>query len=137
MMSDNTQDTDGATDPVIELRARCEQLERELVQVKQKAESGIVKAHLQAEATRAGMIDLDGLKLLDISHVTVTADGEVQGATALMDKCRKEKPWLFGKPSTSAAGGAPPSRPPRQKLATEMTDAEYQTAREAILRFRP
>jgi hypothetical protein len=127
MMSDNTQDTDGATDPVIELRARCEQLERELVQVKQKAESGIVKAHLQAEATRAGMIDLDGLKLLDISHVTVTADGE----------CRKEKPWLFGKPSTSAAGGAPPSRPPRQKLATEMTDAEYQTAREAILRFRP
>ena len=135
-MSDDTPDTDPATDPVAELKARCEQLERELVQVKQKAENGIVKAHLQAEAARAGMIDLDGLKMLDISRVTISEDGEVQGATALMEKVRKEKPWLFGKTSTSAPGGAPPSQPPRQKLATEMTDAEYQTAREAILRFR-
>ena len=135
-MSEDTPDTDPATDPVAELKARCEQLERELVQVKQKAENGIVKAHLQAEAARAGMIDLDGLKMLDISRVTISEDGEVQGATALMEKVRKEKPWLFGKTSTSAPGGAPPSQPPRQKLATEMTDAEYQTAREAILRFR-
>ncbi len=136
-MSDNTQDTDDATNPVAELRARCEQLEREIVLVKQQAESGIVKAHLQAEASRAGMIDLDGLKMLDISHITVSDGGEVLGANALMEKVRKEKPWLFGKPSTSAPGGAPPSRPPRQKMATEMTDAEYQSAREAILRFRP
>ena len=131
-MSDDTPDTD----PVAELKARCEQLERELVQMKQKAEDGIVKSHLQAEAARAGMIDLDGIKMLDISRVTISEDGEVQGATALMEKVRKEKPWLFGKTSTSAPGGAPPSQPPRQKLATEMTDAEYQTAREAILRFR-
>ena len=136
-MSDDTQAKDDTADPVVELRARCEQLERELVQVKQKAESGIVKAHLQAEAARAGMIDLDGLKMLDLSRVTVTDDGEVQGASALMDRVRKEKPWLFGRPFTSAPGGAPPSQPPRQKLATEMTDAEYQAAREAILRFRP
>ena len=135
-MSEDTPDTDPATNPVAELKARCEQLERELVQMKQKAENGIVKAHLQAEAARAGMIDLDGLKMLDISRVTISEDGEVQGATALMEKVRKEKPWLFGKTSTSAPGGAPPSQPPRQKLATEMTDAEYQTAREAILRFR-
>jgi hypothetical protein len=136
-MADETQGTDTAVDPVAALRARCEQLERELVQVKQQAESGIVKAHLQAEAARAGMIDLDGLKMLDLSRVTVSEDGDVQGATALMEKVRKEKPWLFGKSSTSAPGGAPPSQPPRQKLATEMTDAEYQTAREAILRYRP
>ena len=136
-MSEDMQDTEVAAGPVAELRARCEHLERELAQVKQRAESGIVKAHLQAEATRAGMIDLDGLKMLDTSHVTVAEDGEVQGAAALMDRVRKEKPWLFGKPSTSAPGGAPPSQPPRQKLATEMTDAEYQSARDAILRYRP
>lgn len=136
-MPDDTQDTEVASDAVAELQARCEQLQRELLQVKQQAESGILKAHLQAEAARAGMIDLDGLKMLDLSRVTVTEDGEVQGASALMDKVRKEKPWLFGKPSTSAPAGAPPSQPPRQKLATEMTDAEYQTARAAILRYRP
>ncbi len=42
-MPDEILDTDTVTDPVAELKARCEQLERELVQVKQKAESGIVK----------------------------------------------------------------------------------------------
>ena len=136
-MPGDTLDTETATDPLADLRTRCEQLERELVQVKQKAESGIVKAHLQAEAARAGMVDLDGLKMLDLSGVTVTSDGEVHGASALMEKVRKDKPWLFGKPSTSAPSGAPPSQPPRQKLATEMTDAEYQTARAAILKYRP
>lgn len=136
-MSDEPMDPGIATDPVTELRSRCEQLERELVQVKQKAESGLIKAHLQAEATKAGMIDLDGLKMLDLSRVTVTEDGEVQGGPALMEKVRKEKPWLFGNAFTSAPGGAPPAQPPRQKLATEMSEAEYVAAREAILRYRP
>jgi hypothetical protein len=136
MMSDELAEHDTLDDPLMELKARCEHLEQELLRVRQRAESGMIKAHLQAEATRAGMIDMDGLKLLDISRVTVTEEGEVQGATALMDRVRKEKPWLFGRPSTSAAAGVPPSQPPRQKLATEMTDTEYQAAREAILRFR-
>jgi len=136
-MSENTETADVVEDPVQELRARCEQLERELVQVKQKAESGIVKAHLQAMASQAGMVDLDGLKLLDLTKITVNEEGEVSGAAALMEKTRKDKPWLFGRPSTSAPGGAPPAQPPRQKSATEMTDAEYKAAREALLRYRP
>lgn len=136
-MSDDILDNAGATDDMADLKARCEQLERDLMLAKQQAETGIVQAHLQMEAIRAGMIDLDGLKMLDISSVTVSEAGAVQGASALMEQVRKDKPWLFGKPSTSAPGGAPPSQPPRQKLATEMTDAEYIAARAAILRFRP
>ncbi len=135
-MSEDMDDTLVTETTIAELMARCEQLERELIQAKQKADSGIVKAHLQAEAIRAGMIDLDGLNMLDTSHLSVTEGGEVTGVAGLMDKVRKDKPWLFGKPSTSAPGGAPPSQPPRHKLATEMTDAEYKTAREAIIRFR-
>ena len=136
-MSEDRDTTDAVTDPVAELKQRCEQLERELVQVRQRAESGLVKAHLQAEAARAGMVDLDGLKMLDLSNVTVGENGEVKGAAELMERVRKDKPWLFGRPFTSAPGGAPPAQPPRQKLATEMSDAEYQVAREAILRHRP
>ena len=136
-MPNENHDADTATDSMAELRARCEQLEHELSQVKQQAESGIVKAHLQAEAMRAGMVDLDGLKMLDLTNITMSEDGDVRGASALMEKVRKEKPWLFGRAFTSAAGMAPPSQPPRQKLATDMTDAEYQAARVAILRYRP
>jgi len=135
-MSEDMDDTAFTELPIAELKARCEQLERELVQAKQRADSSIIKTHLQAEAARAGMIDLDGLKMLNTSHLSVSEDGEVHGVAGLMEKVRKEKPWLFGKPSTSAPGGAPPSQPPRHKHATEMTDAEYKAAREAILRFR-
>ena len=95
-----------------------------------------MKAHLQAEATRAGIIDIDGLKMLDVSGVTITEDGEVRGASALMERVRKEKPWLFAKHSTSNTAVVPPAQPPRQKLATEMTDAEYKVAREALIRHR-
>ena len=136
-MSEDSTETGIAGNSIAELTARCEQLEREIVLVKDRAASSMVKVHLHAEAARAGMVDLDGLKMLDLSQVTVTESGDVQGAAALMDKVRKDKPWLFGKPSTSNPGGAPPSQSPRQKLATEMTDAEYQTAREAIVRYRP
>lgn len=135
-MSDHNNTTDIITDPMAELKERCEQLERELVQVKHRADAGIVKAHLQAEATKAGIIDLDGLKMLDVSAVTITEDGEVRGASALMERVRKEKPWLFGKQSTSNTTVVPPAQPPRQKLATEMTDVEYKAAREALIRHR-
>ena len=123
-------------DPVAELEARCADLERQLADVKKRAESGILKAHLQAEAARAGMVDLDGLKMLDLSQVSVADDGEVHGIALLMDQARKQKPWLFAGVSTSAPGGAPPSQQPRQKTAMEMSDAEYRAAKEAILKYR-
>ncbi len=135
-MSDDPNDANPIEDPLTVLRDRCEHLERELVQVKQRADSGIIKAHLQAMAAQANMIDLDGLKMLDLSQVTVTEGGEVHGATQLMEKMRKEKPWLFGKATTSWPIAAPPSQPPRQKSAMEMTDTEYKAAREAIVRHR-
>jgi hypothetical protein len=135
-MSDNNDTFDMDADAVAELKVRCEQLERELIQVKHRADTGIVKAHLQAEATRAGIIDIDGLKMLDVSGVTISEDGEVRGASALMERVRKEKPWLFAKHSTSNTAVVPPAQPPRQKLATEMTDAEYKVAREALIRHR-
>ncbi len=135
-MSDHNNTTAIITDPMAELKERCEQLERELVQVKHRADAGIVKAHLQAEATKAGIIDIDGLKMLDVSGVSITEDGEVRGASALMERVRKEKPWLFGKQSTSNTTVVPPAQSPRQKLATEMTDVEYKAAREALIRHR-
>ena len=135
-MSNNAELADPGPDTTTALQQRCEQLEREIVEVKQRAEAGLVKAHLRADAMRAGMIDMDGLKMIDTSPLSVTSDGEVDGAAVLMDRIRKEKPWLFGKISTSNPVAAPPAQPLRQKLATEMTDAEYKAARQEIIRQR-
>ena len=135
-MSDNTPTRDSAHDPLDELRSRAELLERQLVEVQQRTEAQLIRAELKAEAIRAGIIDLDGLKLIDLSEVKLNADGEVEGAPALMTRLKKAKPWLFSAASLSSTAMPPPAQALRQKLATEMTDAEYRTAREVILRNR-
>lgn len=125
------------TDEAIEaLRQRAEGLERELRETVAGAERRLIRAELKAEAVRAGMIDLDGLKLLDLSAVRLGADGEVEGGAALMSQLRRGKPWLFGQPNTSSSAVPPPSAPPRSKLATEMSEEEWRAARREILRRR-
>lgn len=94
----------------------------------------LVRAELKAHAVRAGMVDLDGLKLVDTSGLTLNDRDEVDGADQLMATLRRAKPWLFGHASTSSAAAAPPAQPPRAKLATEMTDAEWQASRAELLR---
>jgi hypothetical protein len=82
------------------------------------------------------MVDLDGLKLVDFSEVKLGADGEVEGGPALMTRLKRAKPWLFAAASLSSTAVPPPAQAPRQKLATEMTDAEYRVARQAVVKNR-
>jgi hypothetical protein len=121
-------------DPMAELRARAEALERQLAETEQEARARVARAELKVEAVRAGIVDLDGLKLLDLKKIELTSDGELANAAELMAQLRRAKPWLFGGASSSSPASPPPAQPPRQKLATEMTDDEYRSARAAILK---
>jgi len=123
-------------DPVAELRAHAEELERRLAETERETRGRIVRAELKVEAVRAGMVDLDGLKLVDIKDVELTSDGELANAAALMTHLKRVKPWLFGGTSSSSPASPPPAQPPRQKLATEMSDDEYRVARAAILKHQ-
>ena len=66
------------------------------------ADQRIIRAELKAEALKAGMVDLDGLKLADLSKVKLNDAGEVEGADALMTELKKSKPYLFGTPGTTS-----------------------------------
>jgi hypothetical protein len=135
-MPDNVPVTNTSQDLIDELRLRAETLERRLAEVEQRSEGRLIRSELKAEAIRAGMVDLDGLKLIDLSEVKLGAEGEIDGAPVIMARIKKIKPWLFGGSSFSSSATPPPVQAPRQKLATEMTDAEYRTAREAIVKYR-
>lgn len=132
-MSDTAPGNEAALDPEA-LRSHAEHLERELVQVRQSAEQRVIWADLTVEAVKAGMVDLDGIKLLDQSEIKLNDDGHVAGAAALMTHLRRSKPWLFGGTSSSNPGKPPPAPQPRHKLATEMSDDEYRAARALIVR---
>lgn len=98
-----------------------------------KAEQRIIRAELKALATKAGIIDLDGLKLVDLAGIKLNEQGEVEGADALIESLKKAKPYLFGAPASSSTATPPSKEPPAQKKATEMTPEEYAAARRQMI----
>jgi hypothetical protein len=115
---------------------RPDEVSEEITRLRGEYQSRLVAANLRTEAVRAGMIDLDGLKLIDLSGVRLGADDRVIGGRKLMDDLRRNKPWLFVVTSSSSAAVAPVSQPARKKTALEMTDEEYAAARTAVTRYQ-
>lgn len=125
-------------DPVLQnhIDGDADRVSDEIVQLQADFQSRLVKANLRTEAIRAGMVDLDGLKLIDLSAVRLDTDDTVIGGRKLMDGLKQKKPWLFGAASSSSAAIAPAAQPVRQKTALEMTDEEYATARAAVTKYQ-
>ncbi len=119
---------------LIALRARNEALEHSLREARAASDRRAIQAELRAEASRRGMVDLDGLKLADLGEVSIDEDGVVHGAAPLMTKLRREKPWLFGAASSSSVAGAPVPAPNRAKMAMDMSLGEWRSARAELLR---
>lgn len=133
-MGEPTPDTDIQEDSKTDLLARIHELETERHDALQHAERRVIISELKVEAIRAGMIDLDGLTFLDLTQVHLDENGNLSETAELIIKLKQSKPWLFTTPTTSSIAKVPPSRPSRQKLATEMTEGEYRIARANIIR---
>lgn len=93
----------------------------------------LLQAELRTAAVRAGMVDLDGIRLLDLAGVDVDADGAPVDAPGVMAGLRASKPWLFAV-STSSGAVAPRAAPGAARSAMEMGDEEWRAARAALLR---
>lgn len=91
------------------------------------SEARIIRAELKASALAAGMVDLDGLKLLDLSAVTMNSAGDVAIPDGFFAAAKVAKPYLFGSPipTTSTPVVPPPADPPSPKRANDMTAAEF------------
>ena len=127
---------DPASVPAEDAETRAADLQRRLVALETQSRERLIRAELKSEAVRAGMVDLDGLKLVDSGVLSVDEAGEVQGAATLMQSLRRSKPWLFGGASASSAATPPPAQPPSARRATDMTAEEWLAARADLLRRR-
>jgi hypothetical protein len=125
-----------ASDGDIAPDAKQENFAAEVSKLRAEFEARLVAANLRTEAVRAGMVDLDGLKLMDLSGVQLDPDDKVVGSRQMMDDLRRRKPWLFGGSSSSSGAVAPVSHPVCQKSVLDMTDEEYKAARAALLKRR-
>ena len=94
------------------------------------ADQRIIRAELKAEALKAGMVDLDGLKLADLSKVKLNDKGEVEGAEEMMKALKESKPYLFkDASSTSSTQKKPEPKGDKVKTAKDMSDAEWKEAK--------
>jgi hypothetical protein len=114
-------------------KTRAEAAERALAEATGRAEALLKRAELKIEAVKAGMVDLDGLQLIDPAAVTLNENGEVVNATSIMSKLKRAKPWLFGGASSSSIAQVPRAETPRQRDAREMSEEEWRSARAALL----
>ena len=101
----------------------------------------LLQSELRTEAVRAGMVDLDGVKLIDKATLKLDEAGGLMDGAGLMTAFKAEKPWLFGagqrassSNSSSSGAVAPRAATPSIKTAMEMTVEEWRAARAALLR---
>ncbi len=95
------------------------------------AQLRVIRAEVKAFAVKAGIVDLDGLQLADLSKITINDTGEIVGAEEAIEALRKAKPYLFTK-TTSSTEKAPKGTQDAPKKATDMTPEEYKAAKKAL-----
>lgn len=103
----------------------------------QAANDRIIRAELKAEAVKAGMVDLDGLKLADLSAVKLDEQGNVTGAAEMLTALKEAKPYLFtAAPVHSSQPNPPPPAPGKvpPSDARKMTAEEYAAAKAAAVK---
>lgn len=100
------------------------------------AHQRLIQSELKAHALRAGIIDLDGLKLMDITTFKLDDQGNIPDPTAALATLKRDKPWLFTRASSSHPAAAPAPEPPKTRMAKEMTYEEWQAARGRLIRGR-
>lgn len=129
-MSDDTPDSEN-------WQVRAHAAEQALERIQAESQSRVVQAELKAEAVRAGMIDLDGLKLIAPEDIRLTESGEIADVQGVLGKLKRGKPWLFGGGGSSSVMAQPPRpEPPRTRHANELSHEEWLSARAALTRRR-
>lgn len=126
----------GDTTAFAALKAHAEALERQLHDVEIQSAIRLRQAELKAEAVRAGIVDLDGLKLLDTAILTSPPADTQDEAAHVIARLRRDKPWLFGAANSSSLAAVPQAAPMKRRLATEMSVEEWRAARAELLRRR-
>lgn len=117
--------------------AKVQAKEEARTEVQAEADQRVLLAKLESEAVKNGMVDADGLKLADLSGVSLK-DGKLEGADELFAGLKESKPYLFGQPQSNSSNPIkPPSpTPPSPKKATEMTDEEYAAAKASVIKIK-
>lgn len=103
-----------------------EEAQAAIAKAQQASNERIIRAELKAEAVKAGVVDLDVLKLVDLSKLKLNDQGDVEGAADLIKALKESKPHFFGASNSTEKGGKEPPKggDNKPKKVSEMTKEE-------------
>ena len=100
---------------------------------REASRKSVIRAKLEAHAVKAGIVDLDGLQLADLSAVTLDDAGRLQGGEAALAALKESKPWLFGATgTTSTPVAAPKGAETKPKSAKDMGPQEWEAEKKRL-----
>lgn len=120
--------------------AAARERDEAVAMIRSQANDRVIRSELRAHAMKAGIIDLDGLRLADLTKLSLSEDGDVVGAEALIDSLRQDKPYLFSESRSGIATGttAQTQRPPAPAVpmaldARTLSREAWQAERDKLL----
>ena len=127
-----------------QLRSAQAEHDAALTTIRAQSRERLLRAELRSEAIRAGIVDLDGLRLADTSAISFGEDGSVEGAENVISGLKTAKPYLFanGKDTTNfGATTSPVARAPLPAVpelidARNLTREQWQAERARLLSRR-
>jgi len=102
-----------------------------VAQSESQARDRIIRAELKAVAVKAGIVDLDALQLADLSKVTLSEDGSVEGADEMIEALKEAKPYLFAGATSSDTNPRPKPADNEPKSVIGLSEDEYRAAKRA------
>lgn len=86
-------------------------------------------------ALKEGLVDEDGLKLADLSKITMGEDGKLVGAEDVLKGLKEAKPYLFGKAQHSSNPDKKPKPgDPEVKDVKDQSPEEYERSKAELLK---
>lgn len=98
------------------------------------ADDRVLRAELKAVALKHGVVDMDALKLLDLSKVKLLENGDLEGADELFEAAKKAKPYLFAAPTVGTTLKSPVPKNGEPADVRKLTSVEYAAAKKEATR---
>jgi hypothetical protein len=97
-------------------------------------EKRLINTELQQIAAKEGLIDMDAFKMVDLSGVKISDEGDVLGLDKIISDLKTNKPYLFKLSSNSSKNvNTPHPADDQNKRPAYETKADFEKAKSALL----
>ncbi len=89
---------------------RAEEAEKRAEEATRVSDQRFIFSEAKVAAVKAGIVDVDDVRSLDLSALKIGADGQVEGLDDFMKSAQEKKPHWFKPPEASPVDGNSPDR---------------------------